>query len=157
MLTALPKSEVFHFAGHSLANSAVPAASELVVAGNASDAITAAEISRLSLRRMRLVVLSSCQSAVGVETRSEGPLGLAQAFLSAGAENVIATLTPVGDRPARELSVVFHREFQRLRDPVLALQAAQRTLLASADPTLSVPNAWAPFVVIGKGTLAHVN
>lgn len=153
ILSALPGFDVFHFAGHSLANSAAPAASQLVVSGDRGDAITAADVSRLQLGGLNLVVLSSCQSAVGAATRSEGPLGLAQAFLSAGANSVVASLAPVSDRAARVLSVAFHREFQRTGDPVGALRVAQLALLAEKDPTLSAPEAWAPFVVIGAGPM----
>jgi CHAT domain-containing protein len=152
ILSALPQFEVFHFAGHSVANIDVPAASQLVVSGTGEDAITASDISRLPLQGLKLAVLSSCQSAIGAATRSEGPLGLAQAFLSAGAQSVVASLAPVADRATRELSVAFHREYQRTGDPVGALQAAQRAMLAGKDPALSAPEAWAPFVIVGAGS-----
>jgi CHAT domain-containing protein len=153
ILSSLSQFEVFHFAGHSLANSDVPAASQLVVSGTRGDAITAADISKLRLDGLNLVVLSSCQSAVGATTRSEGPLGLAQAFLSSGADNVVASLAPVPDRATRELSIAFHREYQRSGNPILALRSAQLRLLADQDPTLSTPEAWASFVVIGTGPM----
>lgn len=152
ILTELPHADVFHFAGHSVANKFAPGESRLIVTGSADQMITAAEISRLSLANLRLVVLSSCQSAVGPATRSEGPLGLAQAFLIAGVDTVMASLTLVNDRAARQLSVAFHLEFSRTGDAALSLQAAQRALIRSQDPTLSAPTAWGAFVVIGASS-----
>lgn len=148
ILDGLPRHGVFHFAGHSLANPFAPGESQLVVAGPAAR-ITASEISRLSLHGVRIVMLSSCDSVMGPPTRSEGPLGLAVAFLSAGAGAVVATLTPVSDYAARELSTRFHRELGVTADAAQALQRAQQSLLYSSDPMLSTPDHWAAFVVVG--------
>lgn len=150
ILDALPRYTVFHFAGHSLGNSIAPGESQLVVAGPATEAITASDVGRLSLSGLRLVVLSSCDSLSGQPSRAEGPLGMARAFLSAGARSVVASQTRVGDRAARELATAFHRAFQTSGDAAEALQKAQFALLRSGDPTLSAPAAWAVFVVVGS-------
>jgi CHAT domain-containing protein len=149
IVAALPDHEVFHFAGHSLANNVMTGESRLVVAGPASGAITANDISEMPLANVRYVILSSCDSVAGTPTRSEGPLGLARAFLSAGAKTVLASLTPVEDRSARELAMVFHRELRRSGDAAAALRLAQLTLMRSSDPALSAPGHWATFVVVG--------
>ncbi len=150
ILRELPRHPIFHFAGHSLGNSITPGESQLVVAGTPADAITASDVSRLSLSGLRLVVLSSCDSLAGQPTRAEGPLGMARAFLSAGARSAVASQTPVSDRAARELATAFHRAFLRSGDAAEALHDAQLALLRSGDPALSTPAAWAPFVVIGS-------
>jgi CHAT domain-containing protein len=150
ILEALPRHGVFHFAGHSLGNSMAPGESQLVVAGPPADAITASDISRLRLSGLRLVVLSSCDSVAGQPSRAEGPLGMARAFLSAGARSVVASQTPVGDRAARELATAFHRAFLASGDAAEALQEAQLALLRSGDPALAAPAAWGTFVVIGS-------
>jgi CHAT domain-containing protein len=149
ILGALPGRAVFHFAGHSLANPFTPGNSRLIVAGASTDAITASEISGLSLANLGLVMLSSCDSLGGAATRSEGPMGLARAFLSAGARTVVASQTTIPDRATRELASVFHREFVRTGNAAASLRAAQLALLGSTDPGLSAPQHWAPFVVIG--------
>jgi CHAT domain-containing protein/tetratricopeptide (TPR) repeat protein len=147
--TALPRHMIFHFAGHSLFNSIAPGESSLVLSAQGAGVITANQISRLPLENVRLVMLSSCDSVAGQLTRSEGPLGLARAFLSAGVRTVVASQTPVSDRAARELSVSFHRELRRTGSVARALQHAQLTLLSSSDQTLSAPEHWASFVAIG--------
>jgi CHAT domain-containing protein len=89
---------------------------------------------------------------VGATTRSEGPLGLARAFLVAGAAMVVASQEPVSDRAALALAVAFHREFRRTGDAPAALQSAQLALLNSTDREFSAPTSWAPFVVVGSET-----
>lgn len=149
VLRELASHEVFHFAGHSVANHLIPGGSRLLTAGSEQEAITAVDISTLDLDHLRLVMLSSCESVAGVTTRSEGPMGLARAFLTAGADVVVASLAPVGDRSTRELAVAFHQQYQRNQDAAAALREAQLMLLRSPDPALAAPESWAYFVVIG--------
>lgn len=153
VLRELSRHAVFHFAGHSIANNLIPGGSRLVIAGPEDHAMTAVDISAMSLDHLQLVMLSSCESVAGVSTRSEGPMGLARAFLSAGAHVVLASLAPVGDRSTRELATAFHREFQRSHDAAAALRQAQLGLLRSPDPALAAPEAWAYFVVIGASSI----
>jgi CHAT domain-containing protein len=149
VLRGLPGYDGFHFAGHSVVNSVSPGQSRLVLAGAVDEGITATDISRLNLARLRLVVLASCDSLGGTMTRSEGPMGLARAFLSAGAGTVVASLAPVADRATAALTTLFHREFVNTRDAAAALRLAQLAMLRSSDPELAAPEHWAYFVVVG--------
>ena len=96
--------------------------------------------------RARLVVLSCCHSAQG-EVNSEGIVGMARAFLFAGARSVLATLWPIDD----EATLIFMRSFyHHLRggeSSSYALQKAIKCLRDSHD--YSSPKYWAPFVLIG--------
>jgi hypothetical protein len=89
----------------------------------------------------RLVVLPTCASAA--TRRSEMWDSLAAAFLAAGSQHVVATLTSVQDRVAMD----FTREFYRangLHDPVGGVTRALREM-ARRYPVSD----WSPFVVAG--------
>ena len=55
--------------------------------------------------RARLVVLSCCHSARG-EVKSEGVVGIARAFLGAGARAVLVSLWAIDDKATMELSLI---------------------------------------------------
>ena len=107
LLRELPRHEVMHFAGHSRVVVENPGRSHLVLAAGGTfgeGVLYADEIARLDLRSVKLVVLSSCG-----RTRDDvGSLGevnaLAQAFLDAGVERVIASLWEATDQPVASTS-----------------------------------------------------
>jgi CHAT domain-containing protein len=74
-------------------------------------------------------------------------VGLVQAFLSAGAGSVVASLWPVEDRATGELMEQFHRRLVTGVSPAIAIADAQRALIA--NPSTARPRYWAAFVVNG--------
>jgi tetratricopeptide (TPR) repeat protein len=98
-----------------------------------------------------LVVLSSCTSAGGRARTGDGVEGLAAAFLTGGAEAVVATLWPVEDRAAARFMGAFYEELARGRSVAGALGAAQEAVRATepgGDPFF-----WAGYVVLGDGAI----
>jgi CHAT domain-containing protein len=74
------------------------------LAGKGDDGILVAlEAQVLNLEGSELVVLSACDTAKGSPDYSEGLYGLARAFRTAGARNVMVTLWPLNDL-RREIS-----------------------------------------------------
>jgi tetratricopeptide (TPR) repeat protein len=63
-----------------------------------------------------LVVLSACKTALGKETRGDGLLGFAQAFLSRGARSVVLTRWQVDDEATAILMVRFYQNLLGKRD-----------------------------------------
>lgn len=95
---------------------------------------------------LELLVLDACQTAVGDDRAALGLAGLA---LKAGARSALATLWSVSDQASGTLVVEFYKQLQgRTASKAQALQAAQRDMLA--DPLLSHPAYWAPFLLIGN-------
>src|SRR4030095_6567569 len=130
----LTRYRVLHFATHGLLNSRHPELSGLVLSlvdreGRPQDGFLAAyEIYRMKLEA-DLVVLSACETALGTEIRGEGLIGLARAFMYAGAPRVVASLWRVPDTATTELMKRFYRAMlvEGLR-PAAALHRAQQSL-----------------------------
>ena len=108
------------------------------------------EVQRQVLRA-RVLVLSACETGLASGARADVPagedwVGLVRAFLDGGADNVLATLWPIGDRATSRLMPQFHAAL-RGASPAAALAQVQRLALASAGTR--DPRHWAAFVVSG--------
>ena len=96
--------------------------------------------------RARLVVLSCCHSARG-EVKSEGVVGIARAFLGAGARAVLVSLWAIDDKATMEFMKVFYQHLVHGRSASEALNKATKSLRES--DRFSAVKYWAPFVLIG--------
>jgi CHAT domain-containing protein len=158
--------EVVHLATHALSNQQSSMLSTIFLAGEsdsasegqnpnrvASDgALRAHEIYRLKPERTRLVVLSSCRSGLGDQSRNEAMGGLAQAFLVAGVPTVIASLWDVDDESTARLMEKFHATHRGKRLAFgEALRQSQISFLLTAPARLRHPFFWATFIVTGDG------
>jgi CHAT domain-containing protein len=153
IVASLRRGGVAHFAGHAVFDDARPEQSFLVAAtrrGETSARIAAAEIEQMDLRRLRLVVLSACQTARAQAGRSGGFAGLAGAFLAAGAGGVVGSLWRVDDESTRTLMERFHAAYRGSGHAAGALRQAQLQMLSSMDPALRSPAAWAGFRYAGS-------
>ncbi|HKF57666.1 MAG TPA: CHAT domain-containing protein [Blastocatellia bacterium] len=93
-----------------------------------------------------LVVLSTCQTALGKEVRVEGLIGLTRGFMYAGSPRVVATLWSVKDEATAELMKRFYQGMiKRNMAPAAALRAAQVSMLH--ESRWSSPHYWAGFVI----------
>jgi hypothetical protein len=101
-LEALTRADLFHFAGHATFGGTEGSESALLL--HQGQRLSLGDI--LALPRVpRAVVLSACDSAQSSGARANASgLGLAHAFIAAGAQVVIAAARPVSDGLARQLS-----------------------------------------------------
>jgi CHAT domain-containing protein/tetratricopeptide (TPR) repeat protein len=90
-----------------------------------------------------LVTISSCYGAGSRAYSGEGLVGLAWAFLRAGAHNVIASLWEVTDSSTEQLMDRFYDELDKGASPDAALRAAKLALLHGS--AFHNPFYWAPF------------
>lgn len=106
--------------------------------------------------RADLVTLSACSSALGSPVHGEGYVGLATAFLQAGARSLLVSLWDVQDEPARLLMESFYRHWRENEGPLSkarALQAAQAELRSyekNGQRPYAHPAFWSAFVLIGS-------
>ncbi|MCO5171263.1 MAG: CHAT domain-containing protein [Planctomycetes bacterium] len=141
--------DVIHFAGHAAYEEEFPGLSHLALgAGRADPAwerLTVRDVLQLRLRPC-LVVLSGCQTARASASRGEELIGLAHAFLVAGARAVIGTYWPFEPPVAQALLPGLYDGLLAGLSPPHALRAAQLALLRSSGP-LRCPYAWGAFSV----------
>ena len=96
--------------------------------------------------RARLVVLSCCHSARG-EITAEGVVGIARAFLGAGARSVLVSLWAIDDEATLEFMRSFYQHLEQGKSASTALNQAINYMRVS-DRCSEVKH-WAPFVFIG--------
>jgi CHAT domain-containing protein/predicted LPLAT superfamily acyltransferase len=152
-----------HLALHGQFNLDDPRATRIILQGEASvpeeeRIITLGECldGMVDLRGVRVLVLSACETAV-IEARQSANevIGLAAAFLQAGASAVLAALWPVDDRATFLLMSRFANlllDPRRNWSPARCLAEAQRWLrdeatnavLRTYDPTAEIPLAGIP-------------
>ncbi|XP_068726251.1 tetratricopeptide repeat protein 28-like [Montipora capricornis] len=94
----------------------------------------------------RLVVLSCCHSGQG-EVKSEGVVGIARAFLCAGARSVLVSLWAIDDEATLLFMKIFYQHLADRKSASLALHHAMKSLRETEK--YSAIKYWAPFVLIG--------
>lgn len=146
-LASKPESYSFlHFVAHGVATQTRPLDSAIILARDSDGyKLYAREILAHRLKA-RLVTISSCFGAGRRAYQGEGLVGLAWAFLGAGAHEVIAALWEVNDRATPDLMDTMYAAIRAGRDPVDALRIAKLKMLRSGT-VYGKPFFWAPFVV----------
>ena len=94
----------------------------------------------------RLVVLSCCHSGQG-EVKSEGIVGIARAFLCAGARSVLVSLWAIDDEATFMFMKCFYQHLADRKSASTALHHAMKSLQETKN--YSAIKYWAPFVLIG--------
>ncbi|MGH9969810.1 MAG: CHAT domain-containing protein [Pyrinomonadaceae bacterium] len=157
----MEKSQVIHFAVHSVFNQRTPLRSKLLLTkevpaagdGLSGSELEARDIHRMKLSNAKLVVLSACQSGVEQYYGGEGMISLARPFLAANVPVVVASLWAVDSDSTAELMISFHKFRRRYHlSSAEALRRAQLDMLSSPDERLRQPYCWASFITVGGGT-----
>jgi CHAT domain-containing protein len=152
MKGGLAQFRLIHFATHGVVDARRPEMSGLILSlidarGRKQDGyLRMGDIYKLALAA-DLVVLSSCDSALGKDMESEGIIGLPRAFLYAGAKSVIASLWKVDDQASAKMMSGLYARINSGESPGSALRKAQ--LEMAHDERWSKPYYWAAFAVQG--------
>ena len=104
--------------------------------------------------RARLVVLSCCHSALG-EVMAEGVVGIARAFLGAGARSVLVSLWAIDDAGTLEFMNHFYKALVKGKSASEALNQSMKCMRESGQ--FRDVKYWAPFVLIGDDLKLELN
>ena len=107
--------------------------------------LTMADVMSVKLRA-KLVVLSCCHSGRG-EIKAEGVVGIARAFIGAGARSVLVSLWAIDDEATLEFMKSFYHNFVKGRSASESLNRAMKCLRESEK--FGDLKYWAPFTLIG--------
>ena len=101
--------------------------------------------------RARLVVLSCCHSGRGRILKGEGVVGIARAFLAAGARSVLVTLWAIDDEATMVFMKHFYQHLKEGKTASAAVHQAMKSLRESEQ--FSEMWYWAPFQLIGDDVM----
>jgi CHAT domain-containing protein len=107
--------------------------------------LTAEDVTGLDMFGTELVVLSACDTGLGVVRTGEGVFGLRRAFVQAGARTLVMSLWRVGDEETMELMVEFYRHLLAGKGRAEALRGAQ-LVVRDRHPH---PRFWGAFICQG--------
>ena len=97
----------------------------------------------------RLVVLCCCHTGK-CKISSEGVVGLARAFLCAGARSVLATLWRLHDEGTKEFMKIFYDEICNETSVCEALRRAMNVFQRHENKEFRSFKIWAPFTIYGE-------
>ena len=149
VLSRLNSVSLVHLAAHGCRETG-----EIILSPNVADAerpkeehflLTKADVLGVQLRA-KLVVLSCCYSGRG-EIKAEGVVGIARAFLGAGARSVIASLWALSDEATLEFMKHFYEHLVEGKSASKSLHQAMKLMRESEE--FNAVQHWAPFVLIG--------
>jgi len=124
------------------------AGANATVPGQPVGFISAAELAGLDLQGTELVVLSACETGLGVAAHGDEFAGLRRAFTIAGAQSQVVSLWAVDDDAAAALMGEYYRLLAAGVGRAEALGRAQAAV--RRRPRFAHPSAWAAFAAWGQ-------
>jgi len=112
--------------------------------------LTALEASGLNLWGTKLVVLSACDTGVGVVNTGEGVNGLRRALVLAGSETQVMSLWPVSDYATQRLMKAYYARLKQGQGLGEALRSVKLEMMRQKGT--EHPFYWASFIQSGKWT-----
>lgn len=147
--------DIIHLAMHTIVNDLHPAFSKMIFAsgeeGPEDGFLNTYEVYNVPLNAM-MVVLSSCNTGMGMFVTGEGLLSLARGFLFAGSRSVVMSMWEVEDASASTVIKSFYRNMRGGMTKSAALRSARLSFLRTADQARSHPFYWSTLVIYGDDT-----
>ena len=135
---------MIHFAAHGLANRTSPLDSAIILSPQSGAFLLYARDIAEHPLRAQVVTIVSCRSAGARSYPGEGLLGLAWAFLRAGADEVIAALWDVADNSTVEMISTLYAGLAAGKTPAEALHTAKVAMARRTD-SFHKPYYWGAF------------
>ena len=147
VLQSLEKAKLIHIAAHGdMERGEILLASNPGSKGEKKDYMLMLSDLEGKPLRASLVVLSCCHSAEG-EVKADGVIGIARAFIGAGARSVLVALWAISDEGTLYFMNAFYQHFSRGLKASECLNKAMEVMRNSTK--FCDPHFWAPFILIG--------
>ncbi|MCU1306061.1 MAG: Tetratricopeptide 2 repeat protein, partial [Acidobacteriaceae bacterium] len=143
LIRTLPEANLFHFAGHAIANVRTVG---LLLGGNFR--LEAADLGRIDLHRMQLAVLSGCNTASGSSGGYSAVNSLTRTLMASGARQVVASRWQVDSLATRKLMREFYANLLSGKTPEASLRSAKSVIRQTLG--YEHPYYWGSFVVFGR-------
>lgn len=148
--SSVPKQFTYiHFVAHGVASRTDPLDSSIILSRSTAEEdsfkLHARDVIQHPINA-RLVTISACYGSGTRSYAGEGPVGLAWAFLRAGAHNVIGALWEVSDESTPQLMGSLYQGLHDGMPPAAALRQAKLSLL-HAKGEFRKPFFWAPLQI----------
>lgn len=155
------KYDIIHLAMHTLLNDTDPMRSTLIFS-HANDStedgyLKTFEIYGIPLKA-KMVVLSSCNTGIGMLYSGEGILSLARGFIYSGSLSVVMSMWEIEDKSGTDVVKMFYDNLEKGYSKSVSLKRARSAFLKNADQLRSHPYFWSSLVVYGNDSaLYHHN
>ncbi|GEO02911.1 hypothetical protein AAE02nite_05750 [Adhaeribacter aerolatus] len=152
----ISKFDIIHLATHAKADNQDPLQSYIAFYQRNlqnSARLYASEIYNLPLNKLKLVVLSACETGSGKLVNGEGIMSLARAFAYAGCPSIVTTLWQAEDKATAYITTRLHTYLKQGKPKDEAVRLAKLDYLASVTSSRQQsPVYWANFIFIGDET-----
>jgi len=146
--------DIIHLAMHTLLNDRMPMHSRMIFSDDESEEdgyLNTYEVYGIPLKA-KMVVLSACNTGVGLSYSGEGILSLARGFIYSGSQSVIMSLWEIEDRSGTEIVKEFYRNLKNGDSKSNALTRARVRYMKNADQLRSHPYFWSSLVIYGNNS-----
>lgn len=146
------KYDIIHLSMHTLMNDKDPMHSTLIFS-QLNDTIDDGYLKTFEIYgiplKAKMVVLSSCNTGIGLMSSGEGILSLARGFIYSGSKSVVMSLWEIEDKSGTEIVEKFYRNLKSGYSKSESLKRARIDYLRNADQLRSHPYFWSTLVVYG--------
>ncbi len=152
------KYDIIHLAMHTLLNDKDPMRSTLIFSHSNDSTedgyLKTFEIYGIPLKA-KMVVLSSCNTGIGMLFSGEGILSLARGFIYSGSLSVIMSMWEIEDKSGTEIVKMFYDNLENGYSKSVSLKRARILFLKNADQLRSHPYYWSSMVVYGSDSAIY--
>jgi CHAT domain-containing protein len=149
------KYDIIHMAMHTFLYDTDPMYSKMLFSSTPGDnddnMLNTYEIYNIPLTA-KMVVLSSCNTGIGLIHSGEGVMSLARGFVFSGSESVVMSMWEVEDKSGITMIKLFYDNLRNGNTKSMALRRARQDFLKNADQLRSHPYFWATLIIYGNNT-----
>ena len=110
--------------------------------------LTASEISKFDLHKIKMLVLSACETARGNYGTDDMIWGVQRGFKEAGVKSILMSLKKVDDEATKILMVEFYKNLMSGKTKLQSLKDAQKHLRQIDNGKYDDPKYWASFILL---------